>query len=133
MLLDEQLVSETRRLFEAFYAGEISLLTPPIAYYEVANSIVKAVRQRRLALRAGREALERLFDLALEVVGGEDAELELRAAYPVAERLNRSVYDAIFLVVSRALGAPFVTADKPVWEAAHSSFDVVYLPDLRLP
>ena len=132
-MLDEQLVSETRRLFEAFYEGQVSLLTPPIAYYEVANSIVKAVRQRRLALDAGRFALERLFDLALEVVGAEDAELALRAAYPVAEELNRSIYDGIFLVVSRSIGAPFVTADKPAWEAARSTFDVVYLPDLQLP
>jgi len=126
-------VSETRRLSEAFYAGRVTLLTPPIAYYEVANSIVKAVRQRRLAVDAGRMALEQLFDLALEVVGAEDAELALRAAYPVAEELNRSIYDGIFLAVSRAIGAPFVTADKPTWEAARSTFDVVYLPDLQLP
>jgi len=126
-------VSETRRLFEAFYAGKVHLLTPPIAYYEVANSIVKAVRQRRLALDAGRVALEQLFDLALEIVGDEDAELALRAGYPVAEELNRSIYDGIFLVVSRAIGAPFVTADKPTWEAAGSTFDVVFLPHLQLP
>jgi len=132
-LRDEQLVSETRALFEAFYAGQVSLLTPPIAYYEVANSIVKAVRQRRLALDAGRVALEQLFDLALEIVGDEDAELALRAAYPIAEQLDRSIYDGIFLVVSRAIGAPFVTADKPTWEAAGSTFDVVYLPHLQLP
>jgi predicted nucleic acid-binding protein len=126
-------VPETRSLFDAFYAGRVSLLTPPIAYYEVANSIVKAVRQRRLAQNAGRVALEGLFDLALELAGDEDAELALRAAYPVAEQLNRSIYDGIFLVVSRAIGAPFVTADKPTWEAAGSTFDVVYLPNLRLP
>ncbi len=126
-------MSETRRLFEAFYAGKVHLLTPPIAYYEVANSIVKAVRQRRLALDAGRVALEQLFDLALEIVGDEDAELALRAGYPVAEELNRSIYDGIFLVVSRAIGAPFVTADKPTWEAAGSTFDVVFLPHLQLP
>jgi predicted nucleic acid-binding protein len=120
-------------LFEAFYSGLVTLLTPPIDYYEVAYSIVKAVRQRRLAVDAGRIALEQLFDLALEVVGDEDAELALRAAYPVAEELNRSIYDGIFLAVSRAIGAPFVTADKPTWEAARLTFDVVYLPDLQLP
>lgn len=126
-------MSETRNLFEAFYAGRVCLLTPPIAYYEVANSIVKAVRQRRLPVAAGRVALEELFDLALEVVGDQDAELALRAAYPVAEQLNRSIYDGIFLVVSRAIDAPFVTADKPTWQAATSTFDVLYLPDFQLP
>ncbi len=132
-MLDEELVAETRDLFESFYAGRVSLLTPPIAYYEVANSIAKAVRQRRLPLDAGRVALEELLDLALETAGDDDAELVLRAAYPVAEQLNRSVYDGIFLVVSRAIGAPFLTADKPTWEAARSEFDVLYLPLLQLP
>jgi len=132
-LLDEVLVEETRRLFEAFYAGRIGLLTPPIAYYEVANSIIKAVRHRRLAVDAGRLAIDQLFDLALETVGDDDPELVLRAAYPIAEQLNRSVYDGVFLAVSRAVRAPFVTADKPTSEAAKSTFDVVYLPELQLP
>lgn len=132
-MLDEELVNETRTLFESFYAGHISLLTPPIAYYEVANAIVKAVRQRRLPPGAGRAALEELFDLALEVVGDDNAEPVLRAAYPVAEHLNRSMYDGIFLVVSKAIGAPFVTADRPTWEAARQEFDVIFLPDLVVP
>jgi predicted nucleic acid-binding protein len=132
-LLDEPLVDETRSLFEAFYDGAVSLLTPPIALYEVANSIVKATRQRRLPAEAGRVALEELFDLAIEIVGDDGPELALRAAYPVAEQLNRSIYDATFLVLSRAIGAPLVTADKPTWEAARNTFDVVYLSNLQLP
>jgi predicted nucleic acid-binding protein len=132
-LLDEELVSETRRLFESFYAGDISLLTPPIAYYEVANSIVKAVRQRRLEPALGRMALEDLFNLNLEVAGDEDPELALRAAYPVAEQLNRSIYDALFLVLARVLQAPLITADKPLRDAASPRFLVLHLADYRLP
>ena len=132
-MLDEALVDETHELFVSFYAGNVTLLTPTIAFYEVANSIIKATRQRRLPVDAGRIALDQLFNLAIEIVGDDDAELVIRAAYPVAEQLKRSVYDGIFLAVSEAIGAPFLTADKPTWEAARSRFDGIYLPDLQLP
>jgi predicted nucleic acid-binding protein len=75
-----------------------------------------------------------LFDLALEVAGDlADMELAIRAAYPVAEELQRSIYDAIFLVVSKAIDAPFVTADRPTWEATRGRFDVIWLPNIELP
>jgi predicted nucleic acid-binding protein len=133
-LLDESHVEETRKLFEAFYSGRIVLLTPPIAYLEVANAIVKAARTNRLSEPAGRQAIEDLFDLAIEIAGDEEQlELAIREAYPVAESLQRSIYDAIFLVTSRAIEAPFITADKPTYEAARSQFDVIWLPQLELP
>lgn len=131
-LRDEDHVAETHNLFRAFYAGKVELLTPTIAQYEVVNSIVKATRQRRLSLDAGRVAIDQFFDLAIEFVE-DDVEPVIRSAYPVSQSLDRSIYDGIFLVVSKALGAPFVTADKPTWEAAKSDFDVVFLPQLDLP
>ncbi len=131
-LLDEELVGETRALFEAFYSGEVSLLTPPIAYFEVANAIVKATRQHRITVEAGRRAIEQLFDLAIETVGDEYPELAVRADYPVAEELNRSIFDSVFLVVARAIDAPFVTADRPTWEVAKANFNVIYLTDLPI-
>jgi predicted nucleic acid-binding protein len=130
-LLDEELVPETRRLFELFYAGDIQLLTPPIAYYEVANFIVKAVRQRRLEPAVGRAALEDLFNLNLEIAEDEDPELALRAAYPIAEQLNRSIYDALFFVLARVLQAPLITADSPLRDAASARFLVVHLEDFK--
>ena len=60
-------------------------------------------------------------------------ELAVTAAYPVAEGLHRSIYDAIFLVTARAIAAPFITADRPTWQAAKEDFDVIWLPDLELP
>jgi predicted nucleic acid-binding protein len=88
-LLDEDLVDETRALFEAFYAGRLVLLTPELAYLEVANSIVKAVRQNRLSREAAGFAIDALFDLALEKAGDSDQlELAIREAHPIAEELQ---------------------------------------------
>lgn len=60
-------------------------------------------------------------------------ELAIRSAYPFTEQLQRSIYDAIYLVVARAIEATFVTADRPTWEAASAHFDVIWLGDLELP
>jgi predicted nucleic acid-binding protein len=127
-------VDETRALFEAFYAGRLVLLTPELAYLEVANSIVKAVRQNRLSREAAGFAIDALFDLALEKAGDSDQlELAIREAHPIADELQRSIYDAIFLVTSRAIGVPFITADRPMWEAAGGAFDVVWLKNFEVP
>jgi predicted nucleic acid-binding protein len=133
-LLDEEYVSAAQQLSAAFDRYEIDVAAPEVALYETASSILKAVRRGRLSDEAARVALVALFDLELQVVGGAEERRDvLLRAYPVARELGRSVYDATFLVVSATLDAPLITADRPLFEAARSNFDVIWLPNLALP
>jgi predicted nucleic acid-binding protein len=98
------------------------------------SGILKAVRRGRLQDAAAAAALEDLFSLSLKPVSGpgETADVLLRA-YSVARELDRSVYDAVFLVVSRSLSAPLITADRSLYTASSRAFDVLWLGDAPFP
>jgi predicted nucleic acid-binding protein len=134
LLLDDELIDQTRDLVSAFGRSELFLVVPLIAQYETASTIPMAVRERQMSDQYARIALEALFDFAVPVVGdvNETRDIVLRA-YPIARELACSLNQASFLVVSASLDAPLITADRDFLEAAAGSFNVIWLGELQLP
>jgi len=120
-------------LFESFSRGDIFLIVPVIAYYEVASTILRDSRQQRLSFEAADIAIEALFGLELAVVDTGDHRAVIFDAYKTARANDCGFYDAIFLVLSQSLDAPLSTADKPLSNAARHNFDVRSVADLELP
>ena len=111
------------------------MLAPPTIFYEFPSSIVKAVRLNRINAVNARAAVD-LF-LAMPLVSlefsSEQHKRLVPLSYDTASRLGRSYYDAIFVVTASLLHVPLLTADRPLFDAAKSEFDVLWLGDFHLP
>ena len=106
-------------------------MVPAFAHYEVVSNILRASRQRRIAVEAAHEAIKSLFYLGLSVVDPPYRAI-LVDAYLTASEQNCGLYDAIFLVISRSTGAPLITADRPLFNAAGGEYEVIWIEDLDL-
>ena len=107
-----------RRLFAA---GE-SLHAPHLIDIEVAQALRRYAAAGDMSAERGREALEDLTDLSLRRYP-HDVLLprvwELRA--------NLTAYDAVYVALAEALGAPLITRDRRLASAAgrHATVEVV--------
>jgi len=120
-------------VLDTFSRGQTVLLYPAIGYYESCNAIVKARRDRRISAAEADQAIQDLFSLGLRTVGSlTETQDPLRHAYPISVKYQRSVYDAIYLVLAEALAAPLITADRPLQEAAQADFDIVWIEEFSL-
>lgn len=106
------------------------LIVLDLAFPEVANAIWKRQRQR---LVTPDEALSFLGALARIPVHIEPAVRLLDAAYAIARRYDRSVYDALFVALAKERGVEGVTADEPLVNSVGRDFpQVVLLRNLKL-
>ncbi|MGH2934431.1 MAG: type II toxin-antitoxin system VapC family toxin [Gaiellaceae bacterium] len=87
---------------------------PAFIYLEAAHTMLRLHRNRLLSLDEATRALDTLMVLPADVT---PTEMLVRAAWSVALARNLSVYDACYVVLAEALGAPLVTADRRLAEA----------------
>ncbi len=51
-------------------------------------------------------------------------------AYEISKKTNNSIYDSIYIAISEKYKAPFITADKKLYEALKShNYNIVLLDD----
>ena len=51
-------------------------------------------------------------------------------AYNISRRINSSIYDGIYIAMSEKYKAPFITADKKLYESAKNfNFSDLFLDD----
>lgn len=104
-LVDEDGTGAALRLRDAAY----DLACPDLLFAEVGNVVWKKVRGGEVDEDAGRGMVAAILRAPLRV---EPAAALLPAAWEVAVRHDRSVYDAVYLALALALDAPLVTADR---------------------
>lgn len=110
-------------LLADYAAGTVKLLTPTLTYYEVLNVVSRAVRGlkqgQQLAHNDGIAILSAVRSLPLEersVRGLEQRILE------IAERYQRSAYDAAYLALAEEMGVDLVTGDHRLFNAVSGDF-----------
>ena len=113
-LVPEPLTDAALRLRDPGY----TMLCPDLLYLEVGNVLWKKVRSRELREDAARPMLRALFEAPLRA---EPSAPILPAAWEISVLYGRSVYDALYLALSVALGAPLVTADRRLFRAIRST------------
>jgi predicted nucleic acid-binding protein len=110
-------------LKEAVSAGD-ELVVVDIVLPELVNVIWKRRRRGLTTLEEARALLKDIGDLPIRV---EPSAPLLAAAFEIAVKYDRSVYDALFLALAEKLKARGVTADEPLFTAARAGF-----PQIRL-
>lgn len=127
-LADEDDVDRALEIRDQIALGRAEAATPRHALLEVADSLRKAARQGRFVESDVVPALRTVDAFGLSVELEADA---LVRAIETALHAHVSVYDATFVQLAADLGAPLVTADRRLFEAATAAgSDVVWLADL---
>ncbi|MCM2264839.1 MAG: type II toxin-antitoxin system VapC family toxin [Desulfuromonadales bacterium] len=96
-------------LLARFAAGEVHLLAPELLLAEVGNILWKRVRRQDLTSDEAREIGQAMAALPLQLVPTQPV---LTLALELALLLDITVYDAIYVAVSKVHGVPLLTADE---------------------
>ncbi|MEZ5690257.1 MAG: type II toxin-antitoxin system VapC family toxin [Rickettsiales bacterium] len=113
-IIDDESDEFSDSIYELITNEEITVVVPPIFYYEVANVFLQVLRRKRITKEKYHNYLEILSDFPLFVDGGQ---LFLEVAN-LAEVHSLTVYDASYLEVARRNGCLLATLDKQLSKAA---------------
>jgi predicted nucleic acid-binding protein len=108
---------------QASAAGE-RLIVLDLIFPEVANAIWKRYRQKLIDLVEARGLLEALVRSPVMV---ESAVSVLAAAFEIATKYDRAIYDALFVAMAEKHALPAVTADEPLFNAVHLDYPQIIL------
>lgn len=97
--------------------GDALLLVPDLCLLECASVLLKQVQRTLLTPEESRNLLADLLQLPLRPTAS--AEL-VSASLEQAMTLSLSVYDACYLALALRHGAPLITADEQLAQAARS-------------
>ncbi|HEV8718046.1 MAG TPA: type II toxin-antitoxin system VapC family toxin [Candidatus Binatia bacterium] len=108
-LRDEEATSQADALLDDSLARQLSLLTPTLFDYEIANALKVAVARGRLA---ESEALTALTDFQQFRIERYDFPGIQSLAFQLASQYQRSVYDSAYMALAQAKGLWFYTGDR---------------------
>jgi len=115
------------KLRQAQASETVNLFAPSILLLEVANTLWKGIKLKRLSEEDCREALEALANASIAIY-----ELEWQRASDVLDiacKLDITVYDATYVFLSEKLGAQLITSDNRLYEKAKGRFRLLHLKD----
>lgn len=91
------------------------LLAPDLLWAEVGNALWKKVRQAELTRDLARDLLQDFRRFPLQTY---PAKTLLGPAWDLAERLNLTVYDGLYLALAVSRACKLVTADRQFYDTA---------------
>ena len=95
-------------------------IAPALWGLEVGNSIRNAQRRKRITADEGKELLQFLLDLPVEMVN-QSRRTMLQEIAPLALAHDLSAYDAAYFHLARQHGLPLATLDGPLRRAAEKA------------
>ena len=95
-------------LRDDFRNGLHEFLAPDVFPIEVAHSLTRAERQRRITPAVGAQAL---LDLLRTLPRLFDSVPLLPRAYAISSQVKIGVYDCLYVALAEREGCPFITAD----------------------
>src|SRR5437899_1262715 len=117
-LRDEEYVPQALAVLDDFQRGRIDLLAPRHIELEVASSILKASRRGRISRYDATESISLIGGWGLTLLDHPD----LSNVKFVADWLNCSFYDALFVATSTAAQYPLLSADHKRRRACQDKF-----------
>jgi len=122
---DERADRPALDLLERYATGELRLHVPDLFLYEMGSLFLVAVRRGRLTEKVALQHIEELERLHLETISLRG---EMDSALSFSRRLGVSFYDAAYLAAAESRGAPIVTCDQRLIQAASGYVDWVLTP-----
>ncbi len=101
-------------VLEDYRSGDLTLLAPDLIYAEIGNIMWKKRMMQGLSATDAQAIISAFRTLTL--VSTSSADL-LDAAYRLAVKCQRTVYDSLYLALCVREGCPFVTADEKLVNA----------------
>lgn len=103
------------------------MFAPSLMIHEVANSLWKAIKLKRITQEDAFRAMKDLGDLQINLQ--EQYWTEVSREFAIAIKLDITTYDAAYLALSEKMNAPVITADDKLYEKAKGHFKVLHLRD----
>lgn len=113
---------ESLALLDAYEAGAIDLISPPVLREEVASALARRCRRKEITPAQARVAFQFLEERLPRLV-----QVPAQAALEVALRHHLSLWDCVYLVLAVHHGCELVTADRRLYRAAKAFFPLVNL------
>ena len=121
---NESGVETARGLYEKAISRYFHVLTPEPLLYEIINTF-KSRTEIDVALL--EEILKELFHILIFIKLDSKDYIN---AYEISKKTNNSIYDSIYIAISEKYKAPFITADKKLYETLKShNYNIVLLND----
>jgi predicted nucleic acid-binding protein len=108
----------------------VELSAPDLIRAEVGNIVWKRWRRGEIPLEKARLALQVFRGYSLDILSSETL---LDEAWDIAQSLNRSFYDSLYLALAVYQDSPMVTADRRLYNAIQGSsreLPIVWVEDV---
>ena len=122
--------AQARTLKEKIASMEVEAYAPPLLLYEVASVILKSASAGILKLSDGIEALKAMGHLGLNIQ--TTSWNDLAEILSIAAATKLTVYDAIYLHLSRKMKAKLITADSKLKKRGESVTATILLKELEM-
>ncbi|MBU4273069.1 MAG: type II toxin-antitoxin system VapC family toxin [Planctomycetes bacterium] len=124
LVLAEPDSEQTYQLFQSVRGAGGRLFVLDVALAEAANAVWK---QHHRGLLDSSDAIRFLGYLLAAPVDIQASHHLMSAAFDIAVKYDRSVYDALFVALADDLQLTGVTADEPLWKAVNKDFPNIVL------
>jgi predicted nucleic acid-binding protein len=122
---------EAQAILDGYKAGEINLLAPDLINAEVGNIVWKKHRLQNLDVEDAQEIINTFKTLGFTFTSSIAL---LGEAYKIAVTHDRTVYDMMYVALSKQEECQFITADERMVNAIGTHFpEVVWIANWRNP
>lgn len=118
--LPDEAQAQAQAVMRDHVIGRLRLSAPDLLLYEVSNAVVQAVRRGRINTEQAHDILA-----SLEGLGIEWQAVAWPAMLSIAQRFDRSAYDAAYVALAEAMDQPFITGDRRLYNAVQEHLDWV--------
>ena len=122
--LKEENVDQAIKLRSDFFYKRIYIIAPDLLIYEVTNALSYNPK-----FNSGHvvEALNSLNSMQIKTIKPIPQVMEI--AVNIRYKKNISIYDSVYMALSRFINAQFITADKKLYEKVKDLGNTIFLAD----
>jgi len=122
--LKEENVDQAIKLRSDFFYKRIYIIAPDLLIYEITNALSYNPK-----FTSGHvvEALNSLNSMQIKTIKPIPQVMEI--AVNIRYKKNISIYDSVYMALSRFINAQFITADKKLYEKVKDLGNTIFLAD----
>jgi len=115
----EPLSDESRRVLDGYQSGSFTLLAPDLLAAEIGNIVWKKYRFQGLAKADAEQIITAFRELNIELIPATEL---LAEALQIAMTHERTVYDSLYIALSKRENCVYITADERLVNTMSQSF-----------